>query len=191
MPRFRFIDEHERCYDFSDPMLAPAWERTSDPGYVPPITILGSGTAFELLKRSGTLRGILFCVQHQVRTHALRIVLEHRETGLGFELKQGLGGIPALFAVQSAWLADGSISADNIRSVVSSAHSLAISSPDHRELPINSNALDFELLFRHASVLASFLKRETRSSALSKAASPRTLGSLESITWPLARRPIL
>jgi glycosyltransferase involved in cell wall biosynthesis len=155
MPRFRFIDEHGRRYDFADPMRAPAWEEACDPGYVPPITILGSGTAFELLKRSGTLRGILFSVQHQVRTHALRIDLEHRETGLGFERKQGLGGIPALFAIQSARLADGSISADNVRSVVSSAHSLAISARDHKDLPINSSALDFELLFRHASVLAS------------------------------------
>ena len=55
--------------------------------------------------------------------------------------------MPALFAVQSAWLADGSISADNIRSVISSADSLAISSHDYRDLPITSNALDFELLF--------------------------------------------
>src|SRR5260370_36126989 len=102
MPRFRFIDEHERRCDFSDPMLAPAWDPTSDPGYVPPITILGSRMAFELLKRSGTSRGILFFVQHQVRTHALRIVLKHRETGLGLEREQGLGEMPALLAVQSA-----------------------------------------------------------------------------------------
>ena len=27
MPRFRFIDEHGRRYDFSDPMLGAAWER--------------------------------------------------------------------------------------------------------------------------------------------------------------------
>ena len=154
MPRFRFIDQHGRHYDFSDPMRGP-WERVLRSGICSPDHDLGLGTAFELLKRSGTLRGILFSVQHQVRTHALRIDLEHRETGLGFERKEGLGGIPLLFAIQSTWLADGTVSADNIRSVVSSAHSLTISSPDYRDLPINSNALDFELLFRHASVLAS------------------------------------
>src|SRR5262249_8563272 len=121
----------------------------------PPVTILGCRTAFEHLKRSGTLRGILFFVQHQVRSHALKIVLEHRQTGLGFEREQGPGGMPALFAVQSAWLADGSISADNIRSVVSSADSLAISSHDYRALPITSNALDFAILFRRASILVS------------------------------------
>ena len=155
MPRFRFIDEVGHCYDFSDPMLGPALERSFDPGYVPPITIFGSGAAFELLKRSGMLRGILFFVQHQVRTHSLRVDLEHRETGFGFEQKLGLGDNPALFAFQSAWLADGRISADNIRSIISSAPGLAISCPDHRELPIGSNAVDFQHLLRHASTPAS------------------------------------
>jgi glycosyltransferase involved in cell wall biosynthesis len=149
MPRFRFIDEVGHCYDFSDPMLPS--ERRFDPGYVPPITIFGSAAAFELLKRSGMLRGILFFVQHQVRTHSLRVDLQHRETGFGFEQKLGLGDNPALFAFQSAWLADGRISADNIRSIIFSAPGLAISC---REFPIGSNAVDFQRLLRHASAPA-------------------------------------
>jgi glycosyltransferase involved in cell wall biosynthesis len=153
MPRFRFIDDHGRRNDFSDPMHAPAWEHTSDPDYVPPITILGSGTAFELLKRSGTLRGVLFSVQYRVRTDALRIDLKHRKSGLGVELKRDLGDIPALFAIQSTRLADGSISANNILSIASSAQSLVISSPDHSDVAINSNTVDFEFLFRHAGAL--------------------------------------
>ena len=192
MPRFRFIGEHGHSCDFSDPMLAPAWDRNIDQGYVPPVTILGSRTAFELLKRSGILRGILFFVQHQVRTHALKIVLKHREIGLAFEREQDVNGMPALLAVQSAWLAEGSVSADNIPSVVASANGLIISSRDHKELALNSESLDFELLLRHASVLASDevetapLPLESRQPSHSSFAREHHLISGET-TYPLTR----
>ena len=104
-----------------------------------------------------------------------------------------MAGAPALFAFQSAWLADESISADNIRSVVSSAHSLTIGSPDHRDLPIASNALDFVLPFRHASVPRPAVKQRPFH-YLSKFAKPRTLGLRERIifdsgetTYPVTR----
>jgi glycosyltransferase involved in cell wall biosynthesis len=155
MPRFRFICEQGQCYDFSDPMLPPVQECPSDPAYVPPITVIGSKAAFELLKRNGMLRGILFSVQRQVRTHPLRVDLETRKTGLGFEQKRDLReDVPALIAIQSACVADGSISADNIRPRISSAHSLAISSPEHGRLQTTSGALDFEILLRYANVWA-------------------------------------
>jgi len=153
MPRYRFIDHDARSYDFSDPMRAPAWKQNSDPDYVPPITILGSGTAFELLRCNGMLRGILFLAQRHIRNDPLRIDVKHRSSGFELDLKHNLGGAPALLVVQSAWLADRS-SADNIQSITSLAPSLVISSSECNEDLLSSNTVDFEFLLQYARALA-------------------------------------
>jgi glycosyltransferase involved in cell wall biosynthesis len=188
MPRFRFIDEQRRVHDFSDPRGPPAWDQTFDLEYVPPITILGSAAGFEFLNRSGTLRGVLFSIQRDLRTQAWRIDLVHRQTGIRVERKQGLEQNPVLFAFETKWLMDGLISTDNIQSFVAIAKSLSIGASDHRMFG-SWNAFNFQPLVRHAFLLASSEVKRTPGPLEEYQASGswfarHHLGSFES-TYPL------
>jgi glycosyltransferase involved in cell wall biosynthesis len=154
MPRFRFIDEQRRACEFSDPYAPSAWDQSFDLQYVPPITILGSAAVAKFLRRSGSLRGLLFSIQHDLRTHAWRIDLENGHSGLHFERHQIPEQEPLLLVFQSKWLEHGDASFDSIESIIATAKSLRIDTSDYGPMQEHWNAIDFAPLYRHACALA-------------------------------------
>ena len=153
MPRFRFIDEALTVRDFSDPQQAPAWNQALDPGYAPPITIVGSSAAFDLLSRTGTLRGLLLFIQHEARTRTLVIGFENGRAGIYFDRKKGFTDAPPLLAFQTKWLNEGIISSDSIESTIGGADGLIVGGGDYTLSP--QERVDFRPLLHHARALAS------------------------------------